>query len=76
MARQLPVLRAKEIVQALERAGFYIHHTTGSHVQLKHPQKPGLRVTVPYHPGDVPRGILHAILRQAGLSREEFVRLL
>ena len=76
MAPQLPVVTAREVVRALLRAGFVIHHQTGSHVQLTHPQRPGLRVTVPSHSGDVPRGTLHAILRQAGLSRDEFLRLL
>jgi predicted RNA binding protein YcfA (HicA-like mRNA interferase family) len=73
---KLPVLRAKQIVRVLERAGFLIHHSTGSHAQLKHPQRPGLLVTVPYHTRDVPRRILHSILRQAQLSPEEFLELL
>ncbi|HEV8131882.1 MAG TPA: type II toxin-antitoxin system HicA family toxin [Acidobacteriota bacterium] len=34
-------LRPKEVIRALQRAGFYIHEVTGSHVQLKHPKKPG-----------------------------------
>ena len=58
----------------LEKAGFVLHHTTGSHAQLKH-VRVGLRVTVPMHGGDLPRGTVHAILRQAGLSVEQFLAL-
>jgi predicted RNA binding protein YcfA (HicA-like mRNA interferase family) len=76
MSPALPVLKPRRIVRALERAGFYIHHATGSHVQLKHPDKPGLRVTIPYHSIDVPPGTLNSIIRQTGLSREQFLKLL
>jgi predicted RNA binding protein YcfA (HicA-like mRNA interferase family) len=70
------VLKAREVVSALERAGFFVHHSTGSHVQLKHRDHLELRVTVPYHTGDVPRGTLRSIIRQAGLTVEQFSALL
>jgi predicted RNA binding protein YcfA (HicA-like mRNA interferase family) len=76
MPPRLPVLKAREIVRALERAGFFIHHTVGSHAQLKHRSKPALRVTVPQHSGDVPPPILRSILKQAELSIEEFLNYL
>lgn len=41
--------------------------TKGSHIQLKHPYKPG-KVTVSRHGGDIPPGTLNSILRQAGLK--------
>lgn len=41
--------------------------TKGSHIQLKHPVKPG-KVTVPSHSGDIPPGTLNSILKQAGLK--------
>jgi predicted RNA binding protein YcfA (HicA-like mRNA interferase family) len=72
----LPVLKAREVVAALERAGFCIHHSTGSHVQLKHRDHPELRITVPYHSCDVPRGTLRSIIRQASLTVEQFIKLL
>jgi len=34
-----------------------------------------VRTTVPHHPGDLPEGTAEAILRQAGLSVEEFLGL-
>jgi len=72
----LPVLKAREVVAALERAGFFIHHSTGSHVQLKHRDRPELRITIPYHSGDLPRGTLRTIIRQADLTVEQFSALL
>ncbi|CZT57885.1 YcfA-like protein [Eubacteriaceae bacterium CHKCI005] len=40
---------------------------SGSHIQLKHPTKPG-KVTIPSHSGDIPRGTLKSIMKQAGLK--------
>jgi predicted RNA binding protein YcfA (HicA-like mRNA interferase family) len=76
MSPALPVLKPRRIVRALERAGFYVHHTTGGHVQMKHADKSELRVTIPYHSIDVPPGTLNSIIRQSGLSREQFLKLL
>ena len=39
----------------------------GSHLQLIHPNKLG-KITVPVHGGDIPKGTLNAILKQAGLK--------
>ncbi len=76
MTARLPALRPREVIRALERAGFFLHHTTGSHHYFKHPHKPGRRVTVPVHPGDLKRGVLASIIRQAGMSTEEFLEIL
>jgi predicted RNA binding protein YcfA (HicA-like mRNA interferase family) len=59
-----------------QRAGFYIHHTKGSHYYLKHPDKPELRVTLPFHGADLKRRTLTSIIDQAGLSVEAFLELL
>jgi predicted RNA binding protein YcfA (HicA-like mRNA interferase family) len=53
-----------------------VHHTTGSHYVLKHPDKLTLRVTVPYHNKDLKRRTLASIIEQAGMTVDEFVRLL
>src|ERR1039458_6574409 len=39
MSQHLPALRPAKVLKALQRAGFYIHHTKGSHHFLKHPAK-------------------------------------
>jgi len=76
MNPKLPILKPKEVVNALERAGFFVHHQTGSHVQLKHSDKPDLRVTIPMHNKDLPRSVIRSIIRQSGLTVEEFKRLI
>jgi predicted RNA binding protein YcfA (HicA-like mRNA interferase family) len=76
MNPQLPVPKPREVIRALQRAGFCIHHQTGSHVQIKHTQKPWLRITVPYHRKDLPKLIIRSIIRQAELTVQEFLDLL
>jgi predicted RNA binding protein YcfA (HicA-like mRNA interferase family) len=76
VSQKIPALKPKEVMRALKRAGFYIHHTSGSHYYLKHPKDPAILVSVPFKVRDIKRGTLHSILRQAKLSREEFLRLL
>lgn len=74
MSPRLPVLKPKEVLRALLKAGFEIHHQTGSHAQLRHLHKPHLRVTVPRHDRfDLPPHVLKSILRQAELTLEEFL---
>jgi len=72
----LPILKPQELVRALLRGGFYIHHQTGSHARLLHRTRPELKVTVPIHSKDIPKGTLRRILRQADLTMEEFMELL
>ena len=76
MVDRLPVLTAKQVVRALFRAGFYIHHQTGSHARLLHTTKPEARVTVPIHYQNIPPSLLKRILRQASLSEEEFAKFI
>ena len=74
---RLPILKPRKVIRALERAGFVVHHQSGSHAQLRHAHKPHLHVTVPRHDRfDLPRSVLRSILRQAELSEEEFLKLL
>ena len=72
----LPTVTASRLIRALQRDGFFIHHSTGSHRVFKHSDRPALRVVVPYHTGDIKRGTLRSILRQANLSTDELIALL
>ncbi|HYM72079.1 MAG TPA: type II toxin-antitoxin system HicA family toxin [Stellaceae bacterium] len=73
----LPSVNAARLIRALQRAGFFVHHATGGHYVLKHADRPAVRIVVPFHgSADVKRGILRSILRQAGLSAEDLIRLL
>jgi predicted RNA binding protein YcfA (HicA-like mRNA interferase family) len=73
---RLPALKSKDVLRVLERAGFIVHHVTGSHYILKHPERTGLRVTLPWHNKDLKRGTLRSIIEQAGYTIDEFVELL
>jgi len=73
---ELPSVRADRLIRALSRGGFFVHHTTGSHYVLKHLDHPAVRVVVPYHAGDVKRGTLRNILRQANLTVDDLIALL
>lgn len=75
MGQELPVLKPKEVVAALERAGFEVKRHTGSHVIM---YKSGFRrpISIPQHPRDLPKGTIRAIIREAGLTVEEFMKLL
>jgi predicted RNA binding protein YcfA (HicA-like mRNA interferase family) len=72
MVGNIPQLKPRELIRALERNGFIIRRTTGSHVILHHPET-GHITSVPYHSGDVKRGLLFAIVRQAGLKIEDLL---
>jgi predicted RNA binding protein YcfA (HicA-like mRNA interferase family) len=76
VSKRLPALTPKDVFRVLQRAGFFFHHATGSHYVLKHPGKPGVRVTLPWHNKDLKRGTLASIIDQAGYTADEFVELL
>ena len=71
---KLPVLKPKRLLKILQKAGFEIDHTTGSHCILYHSD--GKRITLPYHAKDLPKGTTHAILNSAGISIDEIKKYL
>lgn len=73
---KLPVADGREVIRAVERAGFVFDRQVGSHVSLRHPET-RRSVTVPVHGArDLPVGTLRRIIRDAGLTVEEFRSLL
>jgi predicted RNA binding protein YcfA (HicA-like mRNA interferase family) len=60
-------MKSADIISALKSDGWYQVAHEGSHVQFKHPTKPG-RVTVPHPKKDIPIGTLKSIERQASLK--------
>ncbi|MFA7308886.1 MAG: type II toxin-antitoxin system HicA family toxin [Patescibacteria group bacterium] len=77
MAPKLPVLKPTVVVKALLRADFYIHHQSGSHIQLRHNLRLHLRVTVPFHSRfDLPPFVILSILKQSELTREQLLSLI
>ncbi len=73
---KLPRIKSSRVLSALLRAGFYVHHQTGSHVNLRHPDKTYLHIVVPKHNKDLAPKTLKTIISQVGLSVEEFKKLL
>lgn len=77
MSPRQPRITGMEVVKALKRAGWCFERQHGSHVYLKHPDRPYLRVTVAVHAGEtIKPKTLQSILKQAGLSVSEFRELL
>ena len=63
---------AREVLAALKRGGFEEVSRRGSHVKLRHEDR--RTVIVPDH-REIARGTMRSILRQAGMTPEEFDRL-
>jgi predicted RNA binding protein YcfA (HicA-like mRNA interferase family) len=73
---KLPRIPSILVIRALKKDGFYEHHTTGGHIQLRHPEKQNLRVTVPFHRKELTPKTLKSIINQAMLTLEEFIKFL
>ncbi len=72
---KLPVIKAKALLKAVQKAGFYQFHQAGSHIQMKN--KEGFRITIPFHPSqEIRRGTLRGIIADMDLTVEKFIRLL
>lgn len=60
-------MNSRLVIAELQRHGWYQVAQKGSHVQFKHPAKPG-RVTVPHPKRDMPVGTLRSIEKQSGIK--------
>lgn len=69
---KLPVIKPKEILKKLKTLGFHEDHITGSHVILYHPVTKK-RAVVPYHLRDIPKGTLSSMLREANITKKQFI---
>lgn len=75
MSPRLPSVTARKVIRVLEAIGFERIRQSGSHATFRHPD--GRWTIVSIHPGKtIPRGTLRKILRDAGLTVEEFIELL
>lgn len=74
---KLPVIKGVDVVRALRKAGFEVVRIKGSHHRMVHTEGADRATTVPVHGNtDIPRGMLRDIIKQAGLSVDEFINLL
>lgn len=71
----LPRVSGREVVKALRKVGYEFDRERGSHIVLRQVSIPHRRVVVPDH-DEVAKGTLRAIIRQTGLTVEEFRALL
>ena len=71
----LPVISGREVVKALGKIGYVLDKQRGSHMILRQQTPPHRRLAVPDHK-EVAKGTFRAIIRQAGLTVEEFKNLL
>ena len=70
---RLAGFRYRQIVQRLKRLGFEFHRQAAGSHELWHNPTTNRYTTVPNHPGDMPEGTLRAILKQTGITAEEFL---
>ena len=71
----LPRVSGQEVVAALTKVGYEKDRQKGSHIVLRQVSYPHRRIVVPDH-NEVAKGTLRAIIKQAGLTIEEFKELL
>jgi predicted RNA binding protein YcfA (HicA-like mRNA interferase family) len=72
---RMPQVTARELLRFLRAQGFVEDRQSGSHLTLRHPSRK-TTVTVPVHEAvDIGRGLAMKILRDAGLSVEDYLRL-
>ena len=70
---RIPLISGIRFVRVMERIGYRWDHTEGSHMILVHPER--MRLSVPNH-REMGRGLTRRLISDAGLTREEFMRLL
>lgn len=71
----LPRISGQKVVKVLTKAGFEKDRQKGSHIILRQMESPHRRIVVPDH-DEVAKGTLRAIIKQIGLTVEEFKELL
>ena len=71
---KLPVVKGDDAIKAFARAGFYLDHWRGRHAILYHLD--GRHLSIPGGSKELNTGTLRTLIRKAGLTVDEFVKLL
>ena len=71
----LPEASGRDVVGALGKIGYEVDRQRGSHIMLRNTSPPYRRIVVPDH-REVAKGTLRAIIRECGLTVDEFQKLL
>jgi len=69
------VVSGKAVIKALCKAGYLVDRQRGSHIILRQISPPYRRITIPDHK-EIAKGTLRSIIRETGLSIDEFINLL
>ena len=72
---ELPRISGREVIKALRKVSYEQDRQRGSHIVLRQASEPHRRVVVPDHK-EVAKGTLRAIIKQVGLTVDEFKKLL
>jgi len=73
---KLPQIKGNRLVNALRKEGWYVDRTRGGHAIMRHENKPGTKIVIPFHGKPIKPGTLSNILKKAELSIEELKELL
>jgi predicted RNA binding protein YcfA (HicA-like mRNA interferase family) len=73
---KLPQVKGNRLVKVLQKKGWDIDRTRGSHTIMRNADKPGAKIIVPIHTSPIKPGTLSNILKKAEISREELEDLL
>ena len=73
---KLPVVTPRKLLKIFLKIDFYIHHQSGSHVNLRHNTKNHLHIVIPVHSRDLAPKTLKSILQQAEVTVEEFINFM
>lgn len=71
---RLSIISGKALCKILKKIGYIEDHQTGSHIILRNRNYPYRRLSIPNHK-EIAKGTLRAIIRQTGLSLEEYNKL-
>lgn len=72
----LPVISGRKVIKALTKTGFTVEGKKGSHVKLKKNEGGKILIVIVPDHSEIAKGTLKSILRQAGITREDFLKLL
>ena len=71
---KLPSIKPRKLIKIFEKEGYVIDRQKGSHVILFHSLS-RRRLTIPMHTRDIPNGTLLAIIKDTGMTKDEFLKL-
>lgn len=73
--KKLPVLSGSDAMRAFRKVGYELDRQRGSHMILRNISPPHRRLSIPNH-RELSKGTLRALIREAGLTIDEFIDLL